>query len=73
MLSLDVVAYASQGLLTREVGMLTLMSIPAFLVGVQLGLMAYKRVDENGFRKLVLVLLLASGTSLVINNALSTG
>ena len=72
-LSLAVVAYASQGLLTREVGVLTLMSIPAFLVGVQLGLMAYKRVDENGFRRLVLVLLLASGTSLVVNNALSAG
>lgn len=72
-LSLAVAAYASQGLLTREVGVLTLTSIPAFLVGVQLGLMAYKRVDENGFRKLVLVLLLASGTSLVVNNALSAG
>ena len=72
-LSLAVAAYASQGLLTREVGVLTLTSIPAFLVGVQLGLMAYKRVDENGFRKLVLVLLLASGISLVVNNALSAG
>jgi len=72
-LSLAVVAYALQGLLTREVGVLTLMSIPAFLIGVQLGLMAYKRVDENGFRRLVLVLLLASGTSLVVNNALSGG
>ena len=72
-LSLAVVAYASQGLLTREVGVFTLMSLPALLVGVQLGLMAYKRVDENGFRRLVLVLLLGSGTSLVINNALSAG
>lgn len=72
-LALAVAAYASQGLLTREVGLLTLISVPALLVGVQLGLTAYKRVNESGFRKLVLILLLASGVSLVVNNALSAG
>lgn len=70
-LTLAVAAYASQGFLTREVGVLTLICAPASLIGVQLGLMAYKRVDENGFCKIVLILLLASGISLVVNNALS--
>lgn len=72
-LTLAVAAYASQGFLTREVGVLTLICAPASLIGVQLGLMAYKRVDENGFCKIVLILLLASGISLVVNNALSAG
>lgn len=72
-LTLALAAYATQGLLTHEVGFLTLASIPGFLLGVQLGLMAYKRVDEEGFRKLVLVLLLVSGVSLVVNNVLSSG
>jgi len=71
-LALVVGAYGSQGLLTREVGVLTLVSVPALLVGVQLGLMAYRRVDEAGFRKVVLTLLLISGISLVINNALDS-
>ena len=70
-LTLAVAAYGSQGLLTRQVGILTLMCTPTLLIGVQLGLMAYKRVDENGFRKVVLILLLASGVSLVINNAIT--
>jgi len=35
---------------------------------VQLGLMAYRRIDERGFRKVVLILLLASGIWLVANN-----
>ena len=70
-LTLTMVAHASQGLLTQEVWVLTLISVPALLVGAQLGLMAYNRVDENAFRKLVLVLLLISGVSLVVNNAVS--
>ena len=72
-LTLTAVAHASQGLLTREVWILTLISVPALLVGAQLGLMAYSRVDESGFRKVVLILLLISGVWLVVNNALSTG
>lgn len=70
-LTLVVAAYASQGLLTREVGLLTLVSVPTLLVGVQLGLMAYRRVDESGFRRAVLILLLASGAWLVANNVLA--
>jgi hypothetical protein len=72
-LALVVAAYGSQGLLNREVGVLTLVSVPALLIGVQLGLMAYRRVDEAGFRRVVLILLLISGVSLVVNNALSSG
>ena len=67
-LTLVVAAYASKGLLTREVGVLTLVSVPALMVGVQIGLMAYRRIDERGFRKVVLILLLASGIWLVANN-----
>lgn len=70
-LTLVVAAHASQGLLTREVGVLTLISVPALLVGVQLGLMAYRRVDEGGFHRVVLILLLASGLWLVANNVLA--
>ena len=67
-LMLVVAAYAFKGLLTREVGVLTLVSVPALMVGVQLGLVAYRRIDERGFRKVVLILLLASGIWLVANN-----
>ncbi len=70
-LTLVVAAYAAQGLLTREVGVLTLVSVPVLLVGLQLGLMAYKRVDEDGFRRVILILLLASGVWLIVNNAVT--
>jgi len=54
----------STGLLTRELGYYALISVPAMLVGVWVGLRIYMRLDEQKFRKLILWLLLASGASL---------
>jgi len=39
--------------------------LPALLAGTWLGLKLYGHLDEAGFRKLVLVLLLVSGLALV--------
>ena len=40
--------------------------LPALLAGTWLGLKLYGHLDEAGFRKLVLVLLLVSGLALVV-------
>ena len=40
--------------------------LPAFALGVGLGMHAYARIDERRFRQVVLMLLLASGLALVL-------
>jgi uncharacterized membrane protein YfcA len=44
---------------------LFLLGLPALLAGTWLGLRLYSRLDEAGFRKIVLILLLGSGLVLV--------
>ena len=43
-----------------------LLCVPMLLIGVRLGIMAYRRLDAAWFRRIVLYLLLASGAMLVI-------
>lgn len=56
-------AYGSLG---REHAYYAAICLPGLLVGGALGLWLYKRVNETWFRRIVLWLLLASGTALVI-------
>ncbi len=58
--------FASQGLLTQGVGILLLICLPAVFAGAWLGMRLYDRVDDVQFRRIVLVLLLVSGLTLVI-------
>ena len=46
---------------------LFLVGLPILLAGTWLGLRLYGRVDEAGFRKLVLALLLVSGAALIFS------
>lgn len=62
--------YASQGLVTKELGVLALYCVPASLTGMVLGMAGYKRLDEAQFQRIVLLLLFASGVMLVLLNAL---
>ncbi|MBM3547948.1 MAG: sulfite exporter TauE/SafE family protein [Alphaproteobacteria bacterium] len=61
-----VIAYGYQGLLTREVGLLFAIALPAMIVGVAAGVALYRRIDDVWFRRIVLWLLLVSGITLVI-------
>lgn len=54
------------GLLVRESVLLFLVGLPAVLAGIWLGLRLYGRLDEAGFRTVVLSLLLVSGVILVL-------
>lgn len=65
--------YASQGLVTSELGLLAFYCVPATLVGMGFGMAGYKRISESQFQRIVLWLLLASGVMLVILNTLSAG
>ena len=54
------------GLIDRDTVRLFLIGLPALLVGTWVGLKLYGHLDEAGFRKVVLVLLLLSGVALVV-------
>src|SRR5262245_56923868 len=60
------VALAAAGAATPEVMKLFLLGVPFVFAGTWLGLWLYGRVDETGFRRIVLVALLASGLSLLL-------
>ena len=62
--------YALEGVVTAQVAELTLICLPATLLGVWFGLKSYGHIDERQFRGLVLWLLLASGLTLTVSNLL---
>ena len=55
-----------RGAITPDTVKLFLIGLPALLAGTWLGLKLFGRLDEAAFRKVVLVLLLASGAVLII-------
>jgi len=54
------------GMVATDTVLLFAIGLPAVLAGTWAGFRLYGRLDESGFRKAVLVLLLLSGASLVI-------
>lgn len=56
----------ARGAVTPDIIQLFLIGLPALLAGTWIGLKLFGRLDEAAFRKVVLVLLLASGLVLVI-------
>jgi uncharacterized membrane protein YfcA len=55
----------AEGALNQDALVLIALGLPAILLGVWLGLRLYRRLDETGFRKLVLALLFVSGVALL--------
>jgi uncharacterized protein len=56
----------AEGAASWDVAQLFVIGLPALACGLWLGLRLYGRLDEQAFRKLILVLLLVSGVSLFI-------
>jgi uncharacterized membrane protein YfcA len=56
----------AKGAITPDTVKLFLFGLPALFAGTWLGLKLFSRLDEASFRKIVLVLLLASGTVLIV-------
>ena len=59
------------GLLTSEVGRLTLVALPGTLLGAWMGRKTYDRLGDGRFNQIVLILLLLSGISLIATSVLS--
>src|SRR5262249_10524475 len=59
------ISLSLSGAITAEIAKLYGLGLPALLAGLWLGFKLYGRLDERTFRKLILLLLLASGLALV--------
>src|SRR5580698_5494629 len=64
-LSLALVSHAASVLLTRQVGIEVLVVLPATIGGSWLGALVYRRLADRGYQRIVMVLLLISGATLV--------
>src|SRR5262249_9000292 len=51
------------GALDRDIMILFATGLPAILAGLWIGFVLYRKIDEAGFRKIVLILLLVSGVT----------
>ncbi len=67
MLAATLMVYAAGGLLTIDTLRLFAIAAPTMLVPTLLGARLYRRIGDIGFRRVVLVLLLASGVVLLVN------
>lgn len=60
------ISFGVAGLYTTETIKLYVLALPVLVGGIWCGLRLYGRLDDAGFRKVILVLLLVSGLSLVL-------
>jgi uncharacterized membrane protein YfcA len=60
------IALGGAGVVTASTGIAFLICLPAVIVGTWLGHKLYRRVDDQQFRRIVLLLLLMSGVALVV-------
>lgn len=67
-LSFAVATLAWGGFMTAEVGKFALIAFPGTVVGAWIGRKAYERLDDTRFRKLILILLMLSGVSLLVTS-----
>jgi uncharacterized membrane protein YfcA len=59
-------ALGATGSITLDTVKLFLIGLPALLLGTWAGFKLYGRLDENHFRRVVLILLLVSGVPLIV-------
>ena len=62
---MTILAFGGVGFITPDTLRLFLIGLPALIIGSGLGWILYGRLDEAGFRKIVLALLFVSGVTLV--------
>jgi uncharacterized protein len=68
--AMTAISLAVAGAYTREAMKLYALALPALIVGIWCGLKLYGKLDDAAFRRVILILLLASGISLVVPAAL---
>ena len=66
LISLSILALTHRAIFNMEFWLLWALTLPAVLLGTSTGVALYRRMSEVNFRRAVLILLLASGASLVV-------
>lgn len=69
-LGLAVVFFATSGLYTRDTLLLIALALPATLIGAQLGLALFRRLNDTQFRRLLIGLMFVSGSLMLLNQML---
>lgn len=64
-LSLAIISHAALGLVTRQVGIAALIALPGTIGGAWLGAFIYRRLEDHTYQRVIMLLLLVSGVSLV--------
>jgi uncharacterized membrane protein YfcA len=64
--AMSAVSFAVAGTYTVATMKLYVMALPVLIAGIWCGLRLYGKLDDAGFRKVVMLLLLASGVSLIV-------
>ncbi|MDP2412090.1 MAG: sulfite exporter TauE/SafE family protein, partial [Pseudolabrys sp.] len=70
--AMTAVSLAFAGAVTADLVRLYLYGLPALAAGLWLGIKLYGRLDEAAFRRVILVLLLLSGLTLIVPWSLFT-
>ncbi len=63
-----VILYAVSGIITMGILKQAVMLVPLMIIGLWLGMMSSKIIDEKIVKKIVVVMLIISGVALVMNN-----
>lgn len=69
-LGLAAIAYAFSGYYTASTASAILIALPVTLVSAQIGIWAFKKMTDDQFRRLLVILLLVSGLIIVIKEVL---
>ena len=64
-LSLALVSHAASGLLTRQIGIEALIALPGTIGGAWFGAFIYRRLADHSYQRIIMLLLLVSGLTLV--------
>jgi len=63
---LSAISLSTAGVVTAETVKLYLLGLPLLLAGLWIGLQLYEKLDDATFRKVILLLLLVSGLTLIV-------
>jgi len=63
-----IVMYAVWGIITFDIAKQTVMLIPFMLLGLYLGMVSSKVLNEKIVKKIVIIMLIVSGVALIINS-----
>lgn len=58
-------SHALSGLITKQVGLVTIAALPGTISGAWLGAFVYRRLGNRGFQQVIMALLLVSGIMLI--------